>query len=102
MYLHHFLLFYIAHFLFIVKDSTTVWKKYSFQPQTSRTDWENIMKILPGPSHHTKFLKESIKIWDYLINEEMVEIIVNFMLTLQIRWRSLPSLVNYSWRVIAT
>lgn len=63
--------------MFPGKDGITVWNKYSSHPKTSRTRRENIIKKLPGPSFHTKLLKESLKIWEYFINDEMIGIIVD-------------------------
>ncbi len=60
---------------FIGKDGTR-WRKHSSTPRTVRTRKENIITRLPGPSAATRTLKNSLEIWEYFINDEMINMIV--------------------------
>lgn len=62
--------------MFLGKDGS-VWKKHPPSRKTVRTRKENIIKRLPGCTSVTKPLKEIFDIFNYFINEEMVQLIVD-------------------------
>lgn len=63
---------------FIGKDTVTYWRKRSSVPKAVRTRADNIVKIFPSPKLSTRTLKETKEIWEYFIDDAMVNIIVQF------------------------
>ncbi|KAJ8966737.1 hypothetical protein NQ314_003334 [Rhamnusium bicolor] len=63
---------------FVGKNGVTYWKKHSHVPKTVRTRAENIVKKFPSPKLSTRSLKEAKEIWEYFINKDMINLIVEF------------------------